>query len=171
MTEAIALCPRCDKSGTWSAPGLLAGHLVERHGIGASTALVEARRLFVRPAPASPTAAVVARPVDPQEEPMRKRKPNKCSTCGTAGHKATTCPKTTTGTARSPARAKGRKAGIVKPTRRALAIAGASAPAADEDLLANARQKAGDLVRQKLQEELAWAEAYVAELKRVGGLA
>ena len=58
-----------------------------------------------------------------------------------------------------------------KPGGQARVIAGASAPAGVEDLIANAKQKAGDLVRQKIQEELAWAEAYVAELKRVGGIA
>ncbi len=102
------------------------------------------------------------------------RKVNKCSKCGTPGHKATTCPKP--GQPR-PVAAKSngrrnRQPALARTADTVPAIAGASAPSpATSDLITNAREKAGAFVRQKLEEELAWAEAYVAELKRVGGIA
>lgn len=167
--RACPRCPAAEPGGlveVFRAAGHLAAHLIKAHGVDAGSALQEARRRFTEPAL---TAPVVAVPLVSLESPMPKRKVNKCSNCHQPGHKASTCPERVAAAA-TPSPLGRRKDETPRELPRAIA-AGLDVGATDvaRDFATTARQSAKDVIRKKVEEELAWAKAYVAELERLAG--
>lgn len=156
MSAEVA-CPRCP-AGPFTEPGRLAGHLVEVHLQSPAAALYDARAAF---GPAPVTTAPVVTP--PKEATMAKKKRTMtCKKCGKPGHIAKTCGRQSAAAAPKPPTTKTK--GPRRARRAAPAIAGASNGA--PDLVAKAQADAKAMVAQKLNEEILWAEAYLAELRR-----
>ena len=183
----MATCPKCPENAAliFTEAGRLAGHLVEDHSVSASVALADARRLIgradVEPRTQIRTAPAVAPPaITPPEEPMPKRKTITCSKCHKPGHNARGCHQTADEkkaaaeiSGPKPARKHVKTRGVNKAgiARGGLIRISAAPTPASLDLAEHAKERASGLVRQKLAEELVWAQAYVDELKRVSSLA
>lgn len=90
----------------------------------------------------------------------KKRAQQKCRKCHQPGHNAKSCTNPPVGPA--PASPRLNKRGV--PHGPLREIAGA---ANGSDFVAKARESARAAVQTKIQEELAWARAYVAELEHL----